>query len=814
MKKLILTLGILVCSNIDAQNVVFDWAYQIGGANSDVGACVATDGYGNVYTVGQFQGTVDFDPGIGTAYLTANGFAGSNYNCFISKIDSLGNLIWVKQFTGATSKDDSKGKFISIDKNNNLLISGDFTGTIDFDPGIGSYNLTSKGITDAFICKFSTSGSLIWANPYGGINSSFQNLKMLADVNGNILISAGFTGTIDFDPGAGTNNITSQGSIDVAITKLNTNGVLQWVRTIGGSNSDYGVSLINDSVGNVFCLGAFSGSVDFDPGTGVFNMTTSTSNIEDIFICKLTSNGIYQWAKQIGGGTAHIGSHIIIDNIGNLYCTGAFQGTVDFDPGLGAVNLSSNGQIDVFVMKLNNTGSLIWAKQIGGLGGESAKSLSIDLAGDLYINGYFDNRLDFDPSNGVFELSALGNIDMFLFKLSKNGIFQWAKQCGGSAPATQVVSNSLTIDKRNNLYMIGVFYKKVDFNIGQGVYELDNQLGSSDMFLLKLKSCKPDYKIDSVVACGTFKWTDGKTYTSSNNNATQTLMNKNGCDSTVKLNLTLQFPNETLLPKICAVSIDSASSKNIVVWEKQGLNRATKYNVYRENTSSQFVKIGTVHRDSFSTFIDTGSYPLKQSYRYKLTIRDSCGNETLLDSSITHKTVHLTSNVGVGGEVNLIWNLYEGKSYTSHNIMRSANGGAFVKIAQVASNISAFSDLTPPSGSLIYKISLSSNVCRPSRSTNGLIQSNPVYIRPSAVNGIENLSFSMYPNPASSVIEIQSQNNFSKVEILDMEGRLVKELMLDSNRYKVDVSGLCVGVYFVKVTYMGLGTLVKKILID
>lgn len=533
--------------------------------------------------------------------------------------------------------------------------------------------------------------------------------------------------------------------------------------------SGYSVSISSD--GSIVAIGANRNGVN-------------GAEAGHVRVYKYQSSAWTQLGSDIDGEAAadYSGIAVSISSDGSIVAIGAI-----WNDGNG----SNAGHVRVYKYQ-----SGAWTQLGSDIDGEAAgdyscRSVSISGDGSLIAIG-----AELNDGNG----SSAGHVQVYKYASGA-----WAKMgsdIDGEA-AEDGSGYSVSFSSNDSIVAIGAPWAKDG-----------NGIASGHVRVFKFKNCPPDTTTENIVACGAYTWKDGKTYTSNNKTACWKLFKKSGCDSIIRLNLTLKFPNDTLMPKICAVSIDSASSKNIVVWEKQGLNRATKYNVYRENTSSQFVKIGTVHRDSLSTFIDTGSYPLKQSYSYKLTIRDSCGQETLLDLSTTHKTVHLTSNVGVGGEVNLIWNLYEGKSYTSHNIMRSANGGAFVKIAQVASNISAFSDLTPPSGSLIYKISLSSNVCRPSRSTYGVIQSNPVYIRPSAVNGIENLSFSMSPNPASSVIEIQSQNSFSKVEILDIEGRLVKELMLDSNSYKVDVSGLCVGVYFVKVTYQGLGTVVQKVLID
>src|SRR5690606_26678071 len=106
-------------------------------------------------------------------------------------------------------------------------------------------------------------------------------------------------------------------------------------------------------------------TVDFDPGNGVFNLTSA--DFEDIFISKLDANGNFVWAKRIGGTGSDFGYAISIDNNGNIYTTGAFMGTADFDPGTGSYTMSSSGFFDAFILKLDANGNFVWAKQFSGI---------------------------------------------------------------------------------------------------------------------------------------------------------------------------------------------------------------------------------------------------------------------------------------------------------------------------------------------------------------------------------------------------------------------------------------------------------------
>src|SRR5690606_23904636 len=142
------------------------------------------------------------------------------------------------------------------------------------------------------------------------------------------------------------------------------------------------------------------GTVDFDPGVGVYNLTSL--GYDDIFIQKLDSNGDFLWAKRMGSTGSNIGHSIAVDTAGNVYTTGTFGGTVDFDPGVGTFNLTSAGGVDIFIQKLDSNGDFLWAKRMGGIGREQGSSITIDALGNVYTTGSFEEEVDFDPGVGIY----------------------------------------------------------------------------------------------------------------------------------------------------------------------------------------------------------------------------------------------------------------------------------------------------------------------------------------------------------------------------------------------------------------------------
>lgn len=258
------------------------------------------------------------------------------------------------------------------------------------------------------------------------------------------------------------------------------------------------------------------------------------------------------------------------------------------------------------------------------------------------------------------------------------------------------------------------------------------------------------------------------------------------------------------IPQICVVDVDSATGKNLVVWDQFTVNDVAWFNVYRENSLSVFVKIDSQASNVFSTYLDTGSYPLLQSYSYQLTATDSCGSETPLDSSTIHTTVHLSANLGVGGVVNLIWNTYVGAPVTTQNIMRSAGGAPYVIIASVANTVTSYTDAAPPGGTLVYKInSLMAVTCSPSARISsggyGIVSSNPVEIGTLGIRALVACPLiQIYPNPATDELTIKmDQNAYASFTITNSIGQEIMQQPLSAAQTQVNVSKLPAGVYYI-----------------
>lgn len=489
MIRQLFILILLISTYVNAKAQTFVWAKSLGGTKSDYSASITIDGTGNVYTTGYFLGTADFNPGAGTANLTATGKS----DIYISKLDATGNFLWAKSI-GGNSWDDASG--IKLDAAGNIYLTGNFSGTVDFDPGAGTTNLTSAGDYDIFICKLDAAGNFLWAKSIGNNNGDYS-WSITLDAMSNDYITGQFFGTVDFNPDAGTSNMTSAGGYDFFILKLDATGNFVWANTLGGVNPDAAYAVSVDASGNVFATGGFNGTVDFDPGASVFNLSSAGS--EDVFVLKLDALGNFVWAKSFGGINFDSANSMAIDALGNIYTIGTFEGTADFDPNAAVNNITSSGFYDVFISKLDNSGNFIWAKNLNGIDYEDAFSINTDMNGCVVFSGCFSSTVDFNPGVGVFNLTPTGTQDIFISMLDNAGNFLWAIDLTGNNNIGCGIS--ILVDASNNIYTTGFFSSTVDFNPDAATFNIAAS-GQEDIFIHKMNYVNTPLPIELISFTG------------------------------------------------------------------------------------------------------------------------------------------------------------------------------------------------------------------------------------------------------------------------------------------------------------------------
>ena len=406
-------------SKLDASGSLV-WARTWGGSGDDTGNGIAVDRFGNVFVSGRFQNTADFDPGSGVeTHVSLSGVAN---DAFVSKFDSNGTFQWARTW-GGTFGDEAYG--VATDVFGNAYVVGDFSSpSVDFDPGAGVDSHVNSGMFDAFLSKFDPNGAFLWAKSWGGTLYD-DGPRVVLDSAGNVYISGMFQSQPgDFDPGSGVDLHSANGSIDVFLSKFDTNGNFLWARTWGGTGDDCGEALAVDGSGNVYVTGYFSATVDFDPGSGVD--TRVSSGDRDAFLSKLDTNGTYLWAKTWGGTGDDRAESIYLDGAGSLYLTGMYSGSIDFNPGSGVDFHTSNGATDVFLSKLDTSGTYLWARTWGGSGDDAGIGMSGHSLDRVYVTGWYSASADFSPWSGGEMHTSGGSRDAFLSIFTT---FTYTNQC-------------------------------------------------------------------------------------------------------------------------------------------------------------------------------------------------------------------------------------------------------------------------------------------------------------------------------------------------------------------------------------------------
>jgi hypothetical protein len=460
---------------ISKQDLTYSWVKTWGGTLPEGAESIVTDSSGNIYIVGYFNGTSDFDPGTGVYNLVTLG----GQDAFAMKLDPGGNFIWAKSW-GSSNTWGEGCTDIACDGGTGLYITGYFSGTTDFDPGSGSDTRTAVGKQDNFLMKLDLNGNYQWVRAFGG--SEMDYISDISISAANIYICGYFESTADFDPSGGTQNITSAGGIDSFFCKYDTSGNYLWVKVVGGTSSDLANNICTDSTGNIFLAGYYSDTVDMDPGTGVD--LRASNGVNDCFISRFDSAGNFLWANTFGGYYSDYVNAFIVSTSGELYLGGNFRDTVDFDPGPGEYYLAScSANPDAYLSKFDSDGDFVWAKVWGGVDmNDVVTGIEIGVDSNIYVTGLFRSTADFDPGTGVFNITSKGVDDIYLSRFTSSGDFVKAYAWGGTA-----ADYAYCIYRHeSSLFVCGCFQNNVDFNPDSPV---DNRvaIGGTDSYLSRFE---------------------------------------------------------------------------------------------------------------------------------------------------------------------------------------------------------------------------------------------------------------------------------------------------------------------------------------
>lgn len=324
------------------------------------------------------------------------------------------------------------------------------------------------------------SQSLEWARSLNGIDGSVSGLAMKSTIGGDLIVSGTYTGICDFDPGPDTHFLPDLSGGNGFIARYDSLGNLIWAKAFNLGNV---LSVLETDVqGNIYLTGSFQNTVDFDPGPNELLLTSNA--FRDIFVMKLNSAGELVWVQQFGSVEQNSGHCLAADQEGNVYASGIFRGSVDFDPGPDTLLLTAEGEHDMFILKFNPEGDLMWGQNMDWLSTATSYAMDVHSDGNVFIGGPFYDSIHFEVNDTMLTLSApeSSNANSFVSRMNPDGEFLWAAQLGVTS---SVVIKDLKLDSDGNILTTGVFWDTPDFDPGPETFFMSSD-SSSGTFITKL----------------------------------------------------------------------------------------------------------------------------------------------------------------------------------------------------------------------------------------------------------------------------------------------------------------------------------------
>ena len=341
----------------------YSYAVEIGSGSIALSNAITVDSQGNAYITGFFAGTGNFNPH-GSNNLSSSD-NGNQFNAFVEKLNSAGNYDWAVDIGyGSTAY----GEGIAVDGSGRVYTTGYFSGTGAFNPANSSHDLqTSNNGSDVntYVSVLNSSGAYVYSDliGYGGM---VQGYGIAVDKSDNVYITGDFSGMGNFNPN-GSNTLTSSnngGNINAFVEKLNASGKFVWAEDLGYGATAYGVSITVDRSGNVYTVGAFSGTGDFNPGSGTSDLTASGNGTQyNAYLSELNSSGQLVSDAIFAYGAIQLDiSNVAVSQYGAIFINGDFTGTgVNFDTtGSGKNNLSSPNGSTQYLVELSQPQSDMW----------------------------------------------------------------------------------------------------------------------------------------------------------------------------------------------------------------------------------------------------------------------------------------------------------------------------------------------------------------------------------------------------------------------------------------------------------------------
>lgn len=329
----------------------------------------------------------------------------------------------ISTYFGKTLFDEFKS--VCRDTKGNIYAIGN-TYSTDLPVTAGAFQPAYKADYESFIVKFDSCGVLVWCTYFG--TQGFDSAERIAFSKDSSIVITGYTDGTDLPVTAGCFQSTSNGANDCFIAKFNLNGQPRWISYFGGTQSDFSYAVSIDKDNNILIGGtSLSPSIHTTAQSFQQNLIGAT----DAFIAKFNKTGQLKFATFYGGTNAEDIHDVTTDISGNIIAVGgSFSNNLSTTPS--CLQASSNGGMEVYVIKLDSVGTRLFSTYIGGAMLDDAYGVCVDGLKNIYLTGHTSSA-DFFKTAVSHQTVITGSTDNYCLKLTPTGSLVWSTIFGGSS---------------------------------------------------------------------------------------------------------------------------------------------------------------------------------------------------------------------------------------------------------------------------------------------------------------------------------------------------------------------------------------------